>query len=323
MRLSIILFALICISAAVIVGVPLAPQEQEDVRGAFLTSRPKEKTEGANATAKPSRRRPRSETTATTSGPTKPKGTPTPTKPKPTPTPTGDDSKPTSVNAGRLGLGLTLFTRDLNGLSVRVDPDHIFQKGDRVRVLLETNTDGYIYIFNTTDNGQPVMLYPDPQLDEAGNYLQAHVPFEIPSSLAAEERLRWLVFDQYPGAEKLYFVFTREPLAGAPIEDDLISFCRENGGKCPWHASSELWAQIQKELSGPAQTSKAAGIGESQTSQEHRAATRGIGLNRDDPEPSLIMLTASSSKTILVTTVELIHNAISQVDSESEEMQPQ
>jgi hypothetical protein len=54
-----------------------------------------------------------------------------------------------------------------------------------------------------------------------------------------------------------------------------------------------------------------------------RAATRGIGLNRDDPEPSLIMLTASSSKTILVTTVELVHNAISQLDSESEEAQPQ
>jgi hypothetical protein len=35
------------------------------------------------------------------------------------------------------------------------------------------------------------------------------------------------------------------------------------------------------------------------------------------------MLTASSSKTILVTMVELVHNAISQLDSESEEAQPQ
>src|SRR5205814_5120865 len=141
----------------------------------------------------------------------KAKGTPTPTKPKPTPTPAGDDSKPTSVNAGRLGLGLTLFTRDSNGLSVRVDPDHIFQKGDRVRVLLETNTDGYIYIFNTTDNGPPVMVYPDAALDEAGNYLQAHVPFEIPSSDAPEERLRWFAFDENAGTEHLFFVFTREP----------------------------------------------------------------------------------------------------------------
>jgi hypothetical protein len=96
--------------------------------------------------------------------------------------------------------------RDANGLAVRTDPSHIFQKGDRVRVLLETNTDGHLYIFNTTNDGPPVMIYPDADLDEAGNYLQAHVPFEIPSSLAAEERLRWLVFDE-TAAMRLFFVF--------------------------------------------------------------------------------------------------------------------
>ena len=78
------------------------------------------------------------------------------------------------------------------------------------------------------------MIYPDPEVDEAGNYFQAHVPFEIPSSLAAEERLRWFTFDDRTGTEKLFFVFTREPLGAVPIEDDLITYCRENNGKCPW-----------------------------------------------------------------------------------------
>jgi hypothetical protein len=31
-----------------------------------------------------------------------------------------------------------------------------------------------------------VMIYPNADLDEAGNYVQAHVPFEIPTS----ERIR-------------------------------------------------------------------------------------------------------------------------------------
>ena len=101
-------------------------------------------------------------------------------------------------------------------------------EGDHVRVLIETNADGYLYVFNTTDGGKPMMIYPDPELDEAGNYFQSHVPFEIPSSLAAEERLKWFTFDDNSGAEKLYFVFTREPLATVPIEDDLITYCREN-----------------------------------------------------------------------------------------------
>ena len=55
---------------------------------------------------------------------------------------------------------MTLFTRDSNGLAIRVDPDHVFRKGDRVRVLLETNTDGYLYIFNQTNDGPVVMIYP-------------------------------------------------------------------------------------------------------------------------------------------------------------------
>ena len=184
--------------------------QDEDVRGAFLTTRPKASPTGkvSGSSSKPSRRRPKtvavkaSDGSKATAGATK--------KPVQTPTPVPTSPK---VAAQRIGIGLTLFMRDSNGLSVRVDPGREFRKGDHVRVLLETNADGYLYIFNTTDGGTPMMIYPDPQLDEAGNYVQSHVPVEIPSSLAAEERLKWFTFDANPGVEKLHFVFTREPLA--------------------------------------------------------------------------------------------------------------
>jgi hypothetical protein len=176
-------------------------------------------------------------------------------------------------------------------------------------VLLETNADGYLYVFNTTDDGPPTMIYPDPELDEAGNYIQGHVPWEIPSSTAAEERLRWFTFDQTGGTERLYFVFTREPLAATPIEDDLITYCRENKGNCPWKPSAETWAEITRALDEPVKTAKASTFGNTQTAPEQQAATRGIGLNRDDPEPSLIMLTASTNKKMLVAILNLIHKA--------------
>jgi hypothetical protein len=131
--------------------------------------------------------------------------------------------------------------------------------------------------------------------------------------------LRWLTFDEHPGAEKLYFVFTREPLSTVPIEDDLITYCRDNDGKCPWHPGSEIWAQIQKGLSEPVKVATVAGVGSAQTSAEHRAATRGIGLNRDDPEPSLIMLTASTSKNMLVAAVDLIHKSVSLLNDPHDE----
>jgi hypothetical protein len=194
--------------------------------------------------------------------------------------------------------------RDSNGLAVRVDPDHVFRKGDRVRVLLETNTDGYLYIFNTTDDGPPTMIYPDASLDEAGNYLQAHVPFEIPTSLAGEERLRWFAFDEVAGTEHLFFVFTREPLQGIPIEDDLIAFCRDS--KCPVRPNDEVWAAVQKGRQDPLRTDKTAGFGKAETAGEQQAATRGLGLAKDDPQPSVVMM-ASSSRPTLVATLDLIH----------------
>jgi hypothetical protein len=281
------------------------PQE-EDVRGAFLTTRPKAsaKTDKSGTSSKPSRRRPKpikADPVAVNIP------APTPGKnPGPNSTP---DATPRRASSPRLGLGVTLFMRDSNGLAVRTDPSRTFRKGDHVRVLLETNADGYLYVFNTTDGGQPIMIYPDAELDEAGNYIQGHVPWEIPSSAAAEERLRWFTFDQNGGAEKLYFVFTREPLPTVPIEDDLITYCRENTGKCPWQPAAEVWAQIKKELDEPVKVAKAEGFGKSQTEPELQAATRGIGLNRDDPEPSLIMLTASTSKNILVATMNLTHKS--------------
>jgi len=301
------IFLSLLIALAGFAPMQILAQQDEDLRGAFLTTRPKAapRSNKPAATAKPSRRRPKSVTPSPGPGPVVKK----------------DDRKvtPEKVNISRLGLGLTLFMRNSNGLAVRTEPSHEFRKGDHVRFLIETNADGYLYVFNTTDGGQPIMLYPEPELDEAGNYFQAHVPFEIPSSVAAEERLRWLTFDEHPGAEKLYFVFTREPLTAVPIEDDLITFCRENEAKCPWHPGSEVWAQIQNELNEPVKVVKTAGLGNAQTSAEHRAVTRGIGLNRDDPEPSLIMLTASTSKNMLVAAVDLIHKSVSlQTDSGDE-----
>ena len=300
MRLSVMVFGVVCF-CAVVIGIAAPAIQDDDVRGAFLTSRPKDKQANTGATtARPSRRRPKS--TTGSNNPNKPDKTPVkpgPSKPGPSPS---DSSTP--VNARRLGLGITLFMRDSNGLALRTDPEHVFRKGDRVRVLLETNTDGYLYIFNTTNDGPATMIYPDKDLDEAGNYLQAHVPFEIPTSLAGEERLRWFAFDESAGTEHLYFVFTREPLKDVPIEDDLIAFCRES--KCPVQPNEEVWAAVKKELQEPFKTDKTPQFGKAETSSEQRAATRGLGLAKDDPQPSMVMM-ASSPRSTLVATLDLIH----------------
>ena len=142
MRLSVMVLALVCL-CAVVIGMAAPAVQDEDVRGAFLTSRPKNKATTSGSATKPSRRRPK-QTAANPGNTGKPAEKQT-TKPiSPGPTASSEPSKP--VNVPRIGMGLTLFMRDSNGLAVRTDPQHVFQKGDRVRVLLETNTDGYLYI---------------------------------------------------------------------------------------------------------------------------------------------------------------------------------
>lgn len=278
--------------------VALTQDQEEDVRGAFLTTRPKpvDKTKG-NQASRPNRRRPKPQPVkpgdggaggGTTSGATVKEG-------------------PGKATPQKLGIGLTLLSRDSLGLTVRVDPTRTFRKGDRVRVLLETNNDGYLYIFNTTNDGKPVMIYPSNELDEGGNYLQAHIPFEIPSSTAGEERLRWLVFDEFAGNERLYFVFTREPLPGIPLEDELVAFCKDAKNTCPIQPNAELWAQLEKELDEPLRTSTAARFGKAQTEPEREAVERGLGLSKQEPEPSLILMSASAKSGTLVTVLDLVH----------------
>lgn len=305
MKLTLALFGFLCAATLGISAVPL-PQDQEDVRGAFLTSRPKEKPANTSTTAaRPSRRKPKPVVADNKKVGNTPDSKTIKTEPKKSGTEV-KESKPEPVNTQRLGLGLTLFMRDSNGLAVRTDPTRVFQKGDRVRVLLETNADGYLYIFNTTNDGPPVMIYPDADLDEGGNYLQAHVPFEIPSSLGTEERLRWLAFDENAGNERLFFVFSKEPLKGLPIDDDLIALCRDSKPSCPVKPAADVWAQIEKESQHPLKSDTSLQSGQAQTTTEQQASTRGLGLAKDDPQPSLIMM-ASSKGATLVTTLDLIH----------------
>ena len=302
MRLSVIVLALVCLCTTAI-GIAAPAIQDEDVRGAFLTSRKKEKPATSGSARKPSRRRPKQ--TAVNPGNTgKPAEKQTQKPASSGPTASTEPSKP--VNVPRMGLGLTLFMRDSNGLAVRTDPEHVFQKGDRVRVLLETNADGYLYIFNTTNNGPAAMIYPHADLDEGGNYIQAHVPFEIPSSTAGEERLRWFAFDEVAGSEHLFFVFTREPLKEIPLEDELISFCRDSKDKCPIRPSTEAWEALQAQMQEPLKTDKTQSYGKTETPVEQQATTRGLGLAKDDPQPSLVMM-ASTARSTLVTALELIH----------------
>jgi Domain of unknown function (DUF4384) len=283
-------------TVALVLGCFVASAQQpgdDDVRGAFLSSRPK--TTNTNGT----RPRPR---------------------PRPRPAATGasasvavntNSNRPTDgrVKAaiGPIGLGYTLFARDQVGRAVRVDPSREFRNGDQVRVSMEPSIDGYLYIFHTENNGVPEMIYPDSRLNYGDNTIDAHVPIEVPSSQETDERLRWFTFYGTGGVERLYIVVTRDPLPGVPTGDNLVSFCATNKDKCPWRPSADVWAHIQLDTKADVKVVTGSQFGQPQSNAEVVATTRGLGLDQSAPEPSVIRMTASTTAPVLVTVLDLIH----------------
>ncbi|MDT5060259.1 MAG: hypothetical protein QOH63_718 [Acidobacteriota bacterium] len=202
-----------------------------------------------------------------------------------------------------LGLGYTLYKRDSMGNAVRVDPTQEFYAGDRIRLSLETNTDGYLYIFHTENNGEPEMLYPDARLGKGNNKIEAHVPYEIPWNEPGVEN--WFKFDANPANERLYIVVTRQPLPGVPVSSALVDYCGQN--RCPWQPPVGVWAQVRASGQAKVGVVKSAKYGQKQSQLEREATTRGLGLDQSAPEPSIIRMNASSNTAILVTAVDLIH----------------
>jgi hypothetical protein len=329
-------------SAARAQGEPPAPQDEEiTVRGAFLTTRPapeKKQTpprsdppprqsSAANTTPKggqttarvnhgnkgTTKNGGRDQTTAKNTTPPGKKGGTGTTPVKNTPdNNTAANSGATFADAGfnpaAIGLGYTFYMKDANGDAIRVDPSRVFHSGEAIRLSLEANTDGYLYVFYTENGGKPQMIFPDQRLGRGNNFVRAHVPYEVPSNMEADERLRWFVFDEKPANEQLYIVLTREPLPGVPTGETLVTYCLDPNNACPWNPPANIWAQlVRSQEREQVAVSRIKDDGAAQTAGEKDATTRGLGLSADAPQPSVVRMNASSTTGLLVTSLILTH----------------
>jgi hypothetical protein len=281
----------------------VSAQQDEDVRGAFLSSRPK--TTNANA---PRRRRPPRRTSTSSSSSTANSNAANANNKF-----ANGNTSSASRNSGAMapaeaiGLGYTLYLRDVNSRAVRVEPTREFHNGDRIRISLEPNIDGYLYVFHTEGDGAPEMIFPDSRLEGGDNWIAAHVPIDVPSTAETDERLRWFQFYGNPATEHLFVVVTREPLPEVPIEDALVSFCTANKDKCPWHPTVEVWMRIQQSAKADVKIVTSDTAGQMQTDKEQTATTRGLGLDQTAPQPSVIRMSASTTAPLLVTVLDLVH----------------
>ncbi|MDT7541514.1 MAG: hypothetical protein QOE33_1418 [Acidobacteriota bacterium] len=321
MRLKFFISCLVA-ALALLCSVNARAQEQqpedEVVRGAFITTRPaarqesKKETASVPDTATPAtpKRAPKTASSATNkhkSANAKNTKTAQPQVAHANDAGGTQFSKANFKPAG-IGIGYTLFMRDELGAGVRVDPKREFASGEAIRLLIESNTDGYLYIFDAENDATPSLIFPNAKLKGGDNHISAHVPYEIPSSAETDETLRWFVFNDTPATERVYILVSRRPLEDVPSSGRLVEFCAGKDQTCAWKPTGDQWMRLKGINSRDViAVSRARDAGLSQTAAEREAATRGLGLAASAPQPTVIYMISSADANVLITTVDLIH----------------
>ena len=303
MKLRLVILATIILALSCGIYVASAQQSDDEVRGVFLSSRPK--TTNPNPPPRRRHQPPRNTNSSAARNANSPRNANTTSSANANTAVANKNSS--SAKPQAIALGYTMFMRDVNGRAVRIDPTREFHNGDRIRISLEPNIDGYLYVFHTEGDGQPEMIFPDARLEGGENWVEAHVPMDVPSTVETDERLKWFQFYGNPATEHLFVVLTREPLADVPIAETLNSLCTANKNDCPWHPTADVWTRIQQAAKAEVKVVTSNSAGQAQTEKEETAATRGLGLDQTAPQPSVIRMSASTGAPVLVTMLDLVH----------------
>jgi hypothetical protein len=105
-----------------------------------------------------------------------------------------------------LGLRYSVLRREENGKFVEVDPDATFRSGDRIRLHVDTNTPGYLYVVMQGSSGNWRLLFPSSEVEGGSNRIEKGSAQQIPAGDTGQ-----FVFDQQSGTEKLFLVLSRKP----------------------------------------------------------------------------------------------------------------
>ncbi|QUW01773.1 DUF4384 domain-containing protein [Chloracidobacterium sp. MS 40/45] len=206
-----------------------------------------------------------------------------------------------------LGLGYTLYARNPQGRPERVDPRRVFNTGDEIRFVVEANQDAYLYVFNADSKGALRMIYPHARLQNGDNFIQGHVPYQIPSAKEPDPEAQWFAF-LTPGEvrEKIFFVLSRSPLPDVPTNERLIQAVRQSGQEV-WMPPGNVWARVETAMEQPVKrTIVRQELGRLQSPDEALAITREIGLRPNVAAPSVIHLNESTTAGALVVGLELV-----------------
>ena len=113
-----------------------------------------------------------------------------------------------------------------------VDANSTFRAGDQIRISLESNTDGYLYILNQGTSGAWNYIFPHLTINDGDNFIRKGLEYTIPPR-------SWLRFDETPGNDVLIILLSKIRLD--PFESGIVRQQRAS-------AQRPVTAEIIREL---------------------------------------------------------------------------
>jgi hypothetical protein len=123
------------------------------------------------------------------------------------------------VKAVLLKLEWRVYKVRDDGSQQETSPLAVFHTGDRLRVSVRTNQNGYLYIVHQPSPNSPgQIIFPDSRLNNGSNVVSRNQEFVLPSNCPAdiEPRDCALIVTPPAGQELFHLVFTRDPFTDLP-----------------------------------------------------------------------------------------------------------
>jgi serine/threonine protein kinase len=98
-------------------------------------------------------------------------------------------------------MKVSLIRRDKRGNEEVVSPETRFYNGDGVRIRIQSDQNGFLYILHRGSSGKVLMLYPDRRIQGGNNRIVKEQVVSIPTDRG------WYTLNNAPGTEMIYLVF--------------------------------------------------------------------------------------------------------------------
>lgn len=125
-----------------------------------------------------------------------------------------------------LGLAYWVELLGADGQTRRVTADRIFRSGDRIRLHVQSNRNGFLYMINLGSTGRSTVLFPNAATAVGGNAIQPGMSYPVPHN-------GFFRFDDNPGEEVVVIMLSSVPMAGLEAAEPamLLGAAQAKGAK--------------------------------------------------------------------------------------------